>query len=543
MSDFGPGRGNGGLRLDVHKRVNYSLGMVLGEDEFRQDQFHLRERDHLATRGLYGYGTLAGLGVEVDGSQVTVEPGLAVDPAGRLVCVPTAQCSDLDTWLAANQDAVFEGLGSPLPAFPTPLQLFVVLCYRECETDTVPIPIEPCRTGDESMVASRLSESFELRLQLDPPGEVGEVASGKLQNAVDELVRPPAEGSPPGESPPPEGSPPDTGPTFNEIRAGLRAWAVEQRPEVGAQSPCLDVPDDACVLLARLDFEVGDDGGNLVLAGTPTVDDAGRPILMSSRFLQEWLTRLAASGAGGGQPGVAAHHDLEDLDADDHAQYLRTDGTRALTGRLRAGGHPLTGLADAQAPTDAVTLRQLDGVLQGGDAAGGDLTGFYPAPAVAGLREVPVADVAPQEDDSLVFSGGAWRPVPLLRAVLPFATISRLEPRSYQLWFNLDAPRNAVEIPDLSPGQVGVFQETEAGPSFLRRIPVIELGRLFRNVFAVAIQAEPQSGLLRFRFPLTTIRLSTGETVAEYARAARITFEGQVGDEVTKFLLIPRGGL
>ena len=539
MSDFRAGQGDG-LRLDARKRVNYTLGMVLGEDEFRQEQFHLRERDHLATRGLHGYGTLAGLGVAVDGPQVTVGPGLAVDPAG-LVCVPSPQCADLTEWLAANQDAAAEGLGSPVPGFPAPLALYVVLCYRECETDTVPVLIEPCRTADESMVASRLSESFELKLAINPPAAVGEVASGRLGNALDDLLHP--AGSLPDGSPP-DVSLPAAGVTPEDIRAGLRAWAVEQRPEVGAGSPCLGAAGDACVLLARLDLEIEERDGALVLADPPVVDDVDRPILVSSRFLQEWLIRLTAAGPEvGGPPGVSVHHDLLGLGADDHDQYLLADGSRALAGRLRAGGHRLTGVADAQAPSDAVTLRQLDGVLRQGDAAGGDLTDSYPNPGVGRLRGVPVAGDAPSQDDSLMFAGGAWRPQPVFRKVLPFVTIARLGARQYRFWFNVDAPRNAVEIPELTLDQVVAFRETPTGPAFLTRVPLDRIDQVTRNLFTVILQQEPINGLLRFRFALQAVRVSTGGSVSDYARAERIVFEGQTSDsDLTKFFLIPTAG-
>jgi hypothetical protein len=529
MSDFGPGRGDG-LRLDAQKRVNYTLGMVLGEDEFRQEQHHLRSRDHLASRGLHGYGTVAGLGVSVADLQVTVDPGLAVDPAGRFICVSSTQCADLDAWLAANQEMVAAALGS-LPGFPAPLGLHVLLCYRECGTDTVPVMVEPCRTGEESMVASRVAESFELRLAIEPQDDVGEVAGGRLEDAVEDLVRQPGSL--------PDGSLPENGPTVDEIRAGLRAWAVEQRPEVDAGSGCLEAAEDACVLLARLELEIDEADGALVVAGQPAVDDSDRPVLLSTRFLQAWLTRLAAAGGPGGpgQPGVTAHQDLDGLGGDDHQQYLLASGDRQLQGRLQAGNHRLTGVADATDPGDAVTLRQLDGVMRQGDAAGGDLTGSYPAPDVVRLQGVPVADADPNEEDSLVFAGGAWRPVPLFRRVLPFVTITRLTSvREFQLWFNLDAPRNGVEVVELTTQQVSVFRETPTPPQFVARIGVEGIQQQARNVFALVLQPGVERGLLRFRFALRSIQLASGDTVAEYAQRERIVFDGQTpGFDLTKF--------
>jgi hypothetical protein len=45
-------------------------------------------------------------------------------------------------------------------------------------------------------------------------------------------------------------------------------------------------------------------------------------------------------GQSGGGGGISNHGDLSGLDADDHLQYLRTDGTRNLTGVQRYQSHP-----------------------------------------------------------------------------------------------------------------------------------------------------------------------------------------------------------
>ncbi len=139
--------------LDPHKHVKYSLGMVLGVDDFDQEFAYLSNRDQWLVREVIGYGTVCGLKVSIDtdanGPRVSVDPGVAISPRGQLMRVTPAQCAYLNDWLIAHQEEVLRQLGSPLGGN---LSLYVVLCYRACPTDMVPIPGEPCR--DEFRVHS-----------------------------------------------------------------------------------------------------------------------------------------------------------------------------------------------------------------------------------------------------------------------------------------------------------------------------------------------------------------------------------------------------
>ena len=75
--------------LDPKKRVCYSTGLVLGVDEFLQDQTFFREKDHAHNRVLHGYGTVNGLHVSIreesEVPEILVSPGMAIDPAGRTI--------------------------------------------------------------------------------------------------------------------------------------------------------------------------------------------------------------------------------------------------------------------------------------------------------------------------------------------------------------------------------------------------------------------------------------------------------------------------
>ena len=200
---------------DFTKRVRYSTGLVLGVDEFNQDQAYFMERDRLLTRALHGYGVVQGLRphLEVrsadsadDVAQIRVEPGLAIAPSGQHVCIDRPQCAVVWDWLAqqdpstvfpsyeSNGEAGPNGGGEPPPDVePKEVCVSVVLRYGICETDFVPIPGEPCRSAEESTAASRLADDFSLALEFDGdrPPQVEEHAIrllGRLLRALE--VRP-----------------------------------------------------------------------------------------------------------------------------------------------------------------------------------------------------------------------------------------------------------------------------------------------------------------------------------------------------------------
>src|SRR4030081_1398325 len=92
---------------DPSKRVNYTLGMLLGVDDFNQEYAYLAGRDQWMARDLLGYGTISGLRVTLDhpakGPRVSVSAGSALSPRGKMICVKPAQCAYLNDWLSANE--------------------------------------------------------------------------------------------------------------------------------------------------------------------------------------------------------------------------------------------------------------------------------------------------------------------------------------------------------------------------------------------------------------------------------------------------------
>jgi hypothetical protein len=304
MTTFAPTTAQPGVTsLDPTKHVNYTLGMVLGAQDFQQEFAYHNGRDRWLARDTVGYGTVWGLKVALDpqqsgallgDAQVVVSRGTALSPCGQLICVGSDQCASLNAWLAAHADQ--------LPHLPdgTPLPLYVVLCYREALTDDVPIPGEPCRCEDDLTAASRVQDCFRLELRLAPPAQCEEQAvrdfvawlrqvrvtdagdyvslsvfldalRGAAQLGVEHS--PPDPGSPPGWSgSPPDGAPCPCPPGFafasppssvaipsgqacDYLRAAYRVWCTEIRPalrwplpgcDCGCQGPCAGGGQGGC---------------------------------------------------------------------------------------------------------------------------------------------------------------------------------------------------------------------------------------------------------------------------------------------------------
>jgi hypothetical protein len=385
---------------DPTKHVNYNVGMVLGIDDFNQEFAYLSGRDQWIARDLIGYGTVSGLRVltesDVKGPRVVVEPGVALSPRGQLIRVPVAQCAYLNDWL--KLDSIRGQITAHLESPPAPLRVYVVLCYRECPADNVPIPGEPCRTEDDSMAPSRLVDDFRLELTFNPPGqreedairrfvkwlsqiEVSDLAVSTPLSDILDAIRGAAHllSSPPEPGSDPlldfmTGSPPasfvmNTADVCEYLDAIFRLWVTELRPKcrpdfLAEAHGCSGRPAgsigeiEECLLLAEVDVPVIVPGGgsdwqvedpNLI-----DVDEQRRPIVVHLRMLQEMLLCGRAEQLLASPP---------------------------LSG---GGGGPVN--------------------------LSGDVTGPSAATSVVRIRGVAVDPTAPTQNQVLTFRQGQWRP-------------------------------------------------------------------------------------------------------------------------------------
>ncbi|HXH78126.1 hypothetical protein [Nocardioides sp.] len=305
-------------------RVNYAYGMVLGLDEFLQEQLHRLTRDGLHERGQHGFGTVSGLAVSVAPTGTTdytisVTTGIAVDQWGREIVIRCDQCARLGAWLGVQEQADPGTLGRHLQPDGT-ATVYVVASYAECLDALVPLPGQPCSSSDQTMVPSRVRDAWDVELRWEPPpmprwdtdrrlarllGSVDFVAGlpaassdeDDILAAVLELAQRADDG--PGDLDPAPGTtwklPLETAAaTLDRL---LTVWVTRVRPgPADGLTPDLIEPDpasDPAILLATITFEPAqpfDSAAPEIVSCEDPVDE-GRPFLLHTQLVQElrWL--------------------------------------------------------------------------------------------------------------------------------------------------------------------------------------------------------------------------------------------------------------
>lgn len=307
---------------DPRKHVNYVQGMVLGTDDLQQEFAYHQNQNQWLARDTIGYGTLSGLLVEVNGNQISVSPGTALSPRGHLIRVAPRQCAALDAWLRLpdTQKALASRNIQPGGQF----NAHVILCFRDCPTDPLPVPGEPCRCDSSATANSRITDDFRLELRFDPPAQreedgvcdfvdwirrvrttADESGASSISDFINALrtafsgLASPLESSPDFVS----GSPPENlllpcCRLGEYLRAALKLWVTELRPlwqavwaaRIGGGCGCHGAEQTAgtdseeCLLLATLTVGLGQTATTI---GSIQVDDGRRPWVTHLRMLQE----------------------------------------------------------------------------------------------------------------------------------------------------------------------------------------------------------------------------------------------------------------
>ena len=297
--------------LPPNKRVNYTFGMVLGEQDFRQEQAHFEWKHRISNLLLHGYGTVCGLHVTArplaDGSdtEIYVSSGYAVSPRGDWIWVDHDQCARLGAWLQRHSD--------DLPGFSGPgsYTAYVSLCYDECLVDLVPVAGRACASEEDTRAPSRVLESFRTEFSWTAPEQGREDHFRAFGDLLQRIEIIPEAGSPPDpddsaylielvrnlglQESPPALSPPEDVITLyastlcETMREALAVWVTEVCPRFEGRSDC--------ILLAAIHFDV--DAAGALLVDSVEIDNDARPVLVPDRLKQELFCLL------GGQGGVA----------------------------------------------------------------------------------------------------------------------------------------------------------------------------------------------------------------------------------------------
>lgn len=322
-----------GKAPDPTRHVNYVKGMVLGVDDFTQEFAYLSGRDQWLARDLLGYGTARGLAVKVDEDKaatpdqlkkwkVTVSGGAALDPCGRLICVPRAQCGYLNEWLKGHGEEVTKKLGATVSSGS--MDLHLVLSYRDCPTDSAPVPGEPCRSEDQLKAPSRIADDFLLELSLDAPRQTEEDALGEFLRWLRAIPMAASGTSTPLNTfrekvsawAPKASAPTGLAVTAADakayLREALRIWVTELRPlaygrACGCAAPQTAADHDERLLLATLkvdvELPVGQSWRVKALNGS---DESLRPWLLHLRALQEGLFQFSPPPSPSPAPSPAS---------------------------------------------------------------------------------------------------------------------------------------------------------------------------------------------------------------------------------------------
>jgi hypothetical protein len=150
-------------------RPFYDTGVLLGSDDFRDEQTYHRSRLARALAYLAGDGTLIGLRVEAlakaDGTahELKVNPGLAIDRLGRLIEVPRAWCLRLEPWfLAQSADALRAAHG------PEGVVADLFLRFAAVARGRTPSFAQGAFDATDALVPNRVRDAFRLELVLRP---------------------------------------------------------------------------------------------------------------------------------------------------------------------------------------------------------------------------------------------------------------------------------------------------------------------------------------------------------------------------------------
>lgn len=144
---------------DPFTRLCYQFGMLLGVDEFAQEQGVHLTKHRLSQRLFVGFGLVWGTPIAVDDKKgtLTVGPLFALDELGRELWLRDPCVIDLNGWLRENPDVDDK----------TPI--YVTIAYAPCCVAPIPAVASPCDDATSPTMPSRVKEGVAVRLERAAP--------------------------------------------------------------------------------------------------------------------------------------------------------------------------------------------------------------------------------------------------------------------------------------------------------------------------------------------------------------------------------------
>lgn len=268
-----------GEELRTFVRNRYFYGKLLDVHHFEAEQSYFNQKRWLLNRVVSGYGVVCGLNVALsdDRKQLYVEPGIALDPAGRELVVPVRskpltlpEPPAAETKLPeAPKEAAEKGSGREHSAgrehgegHCDDERVYYHVCIRwhECESDPELVRVgSPCEAETAPCAAGSIRERYELILR--------EGKAPKVDWSCD---------------------------TFDLFSSGRLNYDSLARY---VTSSCPEVPRDACIPLANLGLKR--DGGGC----STDVDITVRPIVYTNDLLFELLIGALLRDQRNNKPG------------------------------------------------------------------------------------------------------------------------------------------------------------------------------------------------------------------------------------------------
>jgi hypothetical protein len=152
-------------------RVNYATGMLLGPEDFSDEQTYHRSRLALALGSLFGAGTVRGLKVSVSPAsgdapeQIRVSPGLALDQLGRIIELQRDACLRLDRWWEFHRINNPGALTQAFDATAGAVVARVFLQFEPCNRGLTPAFATGPFDALNAVQAARLRDGYRLSLE------------------------------------------------------------------------------------------------------------------------------------------------------------------------------------------------------------------------------------------------------------------------------------------------------------------------------------------------------------------------------------------